>query len=403
MHHQTAQGIAALGRGEDKMLVHMTPGEVEGLQKLALAHGGSLTINPQTGLPEAGFLSSILPMAAAMAANMVVPGSGVIVGAGLGAMMNEKSPLMGAITGGLGGYGIGQVGSSLASMGSEQAATALASEAAAAGGVEANIALQQEIARQAAERAATTWTPNIPIPGVEGATTSTYTPAYFANTPEQYAQSVRDATVNAFGPAQASAATRAMIETPMTTGAKQLGEKGGLKALVDKVGYLPLAGLAAPLVSGLMGQSTPLNAPKAQNQYYKTSYNPGTYNPQFGQPGQAYFSGQGYGPGAYSTGYAAGGGVSSLGEYAAGGKLLRGDGDGMSDSIPAVIKGPKPQRAALADGEFVIPADMVSHLGNGSTEAGAKRLYAMMDRVRKARTGTTKQGRQINPEQYMPA
>jgi hypothetical protein len=99
----------------------------------------------------------------------------------------------------------------------------------------------------------------------------------------------------------------------------------------------------------------------------------------------------------------AAGGIASLPEYAAGGKLLRGPGDGMSDDIPAVIKGEKPQRAALADGEFVIPADVVSHLGNGSTDAGAKRLYAMMDKVRQARTGRKAQGRQINAERYMPA
>ena len=63
---QMAQGLASLGRGQDSMLVHMTPGEVHGLQSLAMAHGGSLTINPKTGLPEAGFLSSILPMAAGL-------------------------------------------------------------------------------------------------------------------------------------------------------------------------------------------------------------------------------------------------------------------------------------------------------------------------------------------------
>ena len=98
------------------------------------------------------------------------------------------------------------------------------------------------------------------------------------------------------------------------------------------------------------------------------------------------------------------GGIASLpNEYAAGGKLLQGPGDGMSDSIPAVIKGAKPQRAALAQGEFVIPADVVSHLGNGSTDAGAKRLYAMMDKIRHARTGTKKQGKQINPANFMPA
>jgi len=85
--------------------------------------------------------------------------------------------------------------------------------------------------------------------------------------------------------------------------------------------------------------------------------------------------------------------------YAAGGKLLKGGGDGMSDSIPAVIQGG--QKAALSQGEFVIPADVVSHVGNGSTEAGARRFYEMMDRVRQARTGTTKQAPAINPSKYM--
>jgi len=100
----------------------------------------------------------------------------------------------------------------------------------------------------------------------------------------------------------------------------------------------------------------------------------------------------------------AGGGMASLpNEYAAGGKLLQGPGDGMSDSIPAVIKGPRPQRAALAVSEFVLPADIVSHLGNGSTDAGSKRLYEMMDRIRMARTGTKKQGKQINPRRFLPA
>jgi hypothetical protein len=72
----------------------------------------------------------------------------------------------------------------------------------------------------------------------------------------------------------------------------------------------------------------------------------------------------------------------------------------MSDNIPATINGRQPAR--LADGEFVIPADVVSHLGNGSTEAGAKQLHAMMNKVRKARTGTPKQGKNIRPQKYMP-
>ena len=99
---------------------------------------------------------------------------------------------------------------------------------------------------------------------------------------------------------------------------------------------------------------------------------------------------------------AMGGGISSLGGYAAGGnpRLLKGPGDGMSDNIPAMIGGRQPAR--LADGEFVVPADVVSHLGNGSTDAGAKKLDNMMSKVRKARTGNPKQGKQINPDKYMP-
>ena len=97
----------------------------------------------------------------------------------------------------------------------------------------------------------------------------------------------------------------------------------------------------------------------------------------------------------------ASGGISSLGGYSDGGRMLKGPGDGMSDSIPGVIAGRQPAR--LADGEFVVPADVVSHLGNGSTDAGAKRLYGMMDKVRKARTGKKKQAPAVKADKYMPA
>jgi hypothetical protein len=86
--------------------------------------------------------------------------------------------------------------------------------------------------------------------------------------------------------------------------------------------------------------------------------------------------------------------------FMAKGGYLNGQGDGMSDSIPATIEGKQPAR--LADGEFVVPADVVSHLGNGSSKAGSKKLYAMMDKVRHARTGNKKQGKQINPDKYLP-
>jgi hypothetical protein len=94
------------------------------------------------------------------------------------------------------------------------------------------------------------------------------------------------------------------------------------------------------------------------------------------------------------------GGVTSLGSYSDGGRLLKGPGDGMSDNIPASIGNKQPAR--LADGEFVVPADVVSHLGNGSTQAGANVLYKMMEQVRKARTGNSKQGKQINPNKFIP-
>lgn len=94
----------------------------------------------------------------------------------------------------------------------------------------------------------------------------------------------------------------------------------------------------------------------------------------------------------------AGGGLASLNRQ---GYYLGGSTDGMADLVPATIDGTQP--AALSDGEFVIPADVVSHLGNGNSDAGAKQLYSMMDRVRKERTGTIKQGPEINPNRMMPA
>jgi hypothetical protein len=102
----------------------------------------------------------------------------------------------------------------------------------------------------------------------------------------------------------------------------------------------------------------------------------------------------------------AGGGQAgyNLGGYSDGGRLLKGPGDGVSDSIPATIGDKQPAR--LADGEFVVPARIVSELGNGSTEAGARKLYAMMDRVQKARGKTTGKNRvaaNTRSEKYLPA
>lgn len=140
----------------------------------------------------------------------------------------------------------------------------------------------------------------------------------------------------------------------------------------------------------------------------------GALTPQTDMPGRSKYSGPlsrfRYDPEKYKRQMATGGLAdtapaqrmmqgSQLGSYSDGGQLLLGPGNGMSDDIPASIEGKQPAR--LADGEFVIPADVVSGIGNGSTGAGADELYKLLDRVRLARTGSDKQGKQINPQKYM--
>ena len=136
-------------------------------------------------------------------------------------------------------------------------------------------------------------------------------------------------------------------------------------------------GLSKPDHGGYQAEN--YQNPYSLSNYRSSDANPNIYNPQ-----------------QYASG-----GIASLGSYSDGGRMLKGPGDGMSDSIPARIG--RKQEARLADGEFVVPADVVSHLGNGSTDAGAKQLYSMMDKVRTARTGRKSQGRQIKPHRYMPA
>lgn len=123
-------------------------------------------------------------------------------------------------------------------------------------------------------------------------------------------------------------------------------------------------------------------------------------DPNYRPPPRSSGGGSGIGTGTMDEGrpeLRAAGGLLGL---AKGGYYLGGPTDGMADKVPARIDGR--QEARLSDGEFVIPADVVSHLGNGNSNAGAQQLYAMMDRVRKARTGRESQGKQINPSKYMP-
>ena len=164
-----------------------------------------------------------------------------------------------------------------------------------------------------------------------------------------------------------------------------------------------------PAISAALAGSTARKGLPEEEEYdgplSRYRFNPATYRPNyFAEGGIAMLAAGGYdrqvGEDPYPMRMASGG-ISDLGSYSDGGRMLRGPGDGMSDSIPASISGKRPAR--LADGEFVIPADVVSHLGNGSTDAGAKQLYSMMDKVRTARTGKKKQARAVTPQKYMPA
>ncbi len=386
------QGLAALGRGNDTQLVHMTPREVGAMQNLAMSQGGSLTINPHTGLPEAGFLDSMLPTILGIGANFLLPGSGALIGAGIGALQTARTGDLGkGIMAGLGAYGGAGIGEGLASMGAAAPVTAAPATPVA-----------ESFAGQNISAYGNTPVPNAPILG---------------------SQQLGNAAA----------------------GAKQLGATQGWSDLANKVGTKTLmSAAAAPVMDALQPPPVEFAPPSPMGQAKKYSYDPktqqyvllarggeithmaeGSYVPDSKRVNTniydarkekeriaklqqiiAALSGP---PNSASLNaleapvtQLAHGGIASLQEYAAGGKLLQGPGDGMSDSIPAVIKGARPQRAALAQGEFVVPADVVSHLGNGSTDAGAKRLYAMMDKVRHARTGNKKQGKQINPDRFLP-
>ena len=152
---------------------------------------------------------------------------------------------------------------------------------------------------------------------------------------------------------------------------------------------------------------------------YQAAMGPNMVARRPGSGGVTYFSPMQYSPiGSFTTGDAPvetpaapveqaaggglmGGGISNLGGYSDGGRLLRGPGDGVSDSIPASINNKQPAR--LADGEFVVPARIVSELGNGSTEAGARKLYAMMDRIQKSRRKAKNIAANTRADKHLPA
>ena len=432
--------LAAHGRGPDTMLVHMTKGEVKSLNDIAMAHGGRLTTNPHTGLPEAGFLSSLLPMVAG-AGLMAVSGglinpmtAGLLVGGGTGLVTGDmKKGLMA----GLGAYGGAGLASGLAASGTQAAAvnpsvTPPISTAPVAPPIESVMTQPPPPIRPFANVGdpnltqmfdpATMGAPT--PPGLSGPVMSPESLGYKGLTPNL---SASVATPEATAAYESSLANKQMAFdtgtagerlSTMGKGAQSLTQPGGLSNFYENLANDPntygakttLAAAAAPTIAYAMEPGepppdTPVDSdPGQQFDYMANPTNPTPSSNPYGTE-QKYFAPQYV---KRTTPRFASGGISdagyNLGGYSDGGRLLRGPGDGVSDSIPAVIG--KKQPARLADGEFVVPARIVSELGNGSTEAGARKLYAMMDRIQKARGKTVGKGKvakNSRSEKYLPA
>jgi hypothetical protein len=450
--HHIAKNLENRGRGKDSVLVHMTPREVGGLQALAKAHGGSLTRNPETGLYEAGFLEQVLPivaMAAAtyftagaaapmlMSAGMGATSAGILAGAGAGALISGGSA---AIQGGdvgkaaLMGGAIGGIGGGLSSLGGGETALTGGVEGANAGvgisagapptSVDPNIALGQstQVGTKALSLNPSTgsvidplasappaggysgFTGGQAMPGPNVPTSSLTPTANYINSalpgqsvmpgvqaPVTPTGSGIDSTLNAGKSAEQLAGDRILKQQADAVAAAKADPNSNWWAKqtpMEKAGYTTAgAGILAamnPIQTGL-----PVDDTSDDGDYLKRispnfqAQQPVQPNPYYRAQYPVYAAKGGVMMGA--------GGIADLGSYSDGGRLLKGPGDGVSDNIPATIGGHQPAR--LADGEFVVPARIVSELGNGSTDAGAKRLYAMMERVQAKRKKSMGKGK----------
>ena len=414
-----ANHLAAQGRGPDTMLVHMAPSEVKSLQSIAMAHGGSLTTNPQTGLPEAGFLKNLLPMIAGMALAPLTAGTSLaFLGTPMGAALTvgglqglRTGSLKKGVMAGLGAYGGAGLAGGLAQS-----------------GIQAGLAPELAAAQTGVQQVASA----VPSAGLAPEAVGQYATDILSKT-QPY--------VNASNAATQAFNTGSFADRLGTIGqgVKSLGSQGGLESFMQNVGGAKKlmqygSAAAAPALSSMLEPKTSV-AP-VDSEQYRYSYDPGRQMPptREGDIGEYTFFRPSYTRLNPTTAMAANGGLmdlpvermsdrndammgmanggqmyaagglSHLGDYSDGGRLLRGPGDGVSDDIPATIANKRPAR--LADGEFVVPARIVSELGNGSTEAGARKLYAMMDRVQKNRGKTVGKGKvavDSRSEKLLPA
>ena len=459
-----AQAVRAQGRGNDTQLIHMTPNEVQGLQALAKAHGGSLSINPTTGLPEAGFLDSVLPTVLGVGLAAATGGTSLaltpaMIGLGIGGLQYARTgSLEKGLMAGLGAWGgagmAGSLGLGAAGAGAAGAATPAASVAAAPVN-QAAAAANTGIATQGAS--------GLGVTGTQTAATNNFlSNAGMTSVP------------------QASVAPQAFSALPQTTTA--------MPTIMDKLGsgqfwkdnWKYAGAAAAPAMMGMLGTPTTGTAAPVDNEQYQYTYNPNRaseediaaqraanpqgeltyFRPSFEGPrkvrvaqgGELNYANGGifgiaadklkelmgktsaptpeykyeYDPSSQTYTRHAEGGIAGLaaGGMAKGGFVvpadvvsalgngstdaglrtlqakmgavnpIKGNGDGLSDSIPTNIDGKQPAR--VADGEAYIPPETVAKIGGGDPKKGAKKLYAMMDKIRQQAHGKTTQQRKVN-------
>jgi hypothetical protein len=439
-----AQNLADKGRKGDSMLVHMTPDEVAGLQALAQQMGGSLTINPQTGLPEANIFKKLLPMALGFALGPAGAGifssaltTGLAVGAGY---TLATGSLQQGLAAGLGAYGGSNLGTGLQAAGTADAATsAAASDAASsglqvaggAGGAAAEAAMVNPMAHPDFAGTATgsgldlSFSPNYSLAAPPPSPTSisltggagsglSLTPEatgftatgpsipgseqLFTQAPKTSSVLTSDVTGLGSTPTPGSALTgaeryfgdKATSDLAAERYADATGSTLGTSAM-QTLGGATLQS-AAEEQEAVKAQQAAIDEKREKRKRLFEEIAErtlGRVNVRSGGLMQLAGGGMSY--------MEAGGTTGPTGAP----RDVTGTGDGMSDSVPASIEGV--QEARLADGEFVIPADVVADIGNGSSDAGSKKLYDMMDRVRKARHGTTEQPPEIKAERLMPA
>lgn len=437
-----AKHLAAHGRGPDDQLIHMSSKEVAGLQALAKAAGGSLTINPHTGLAEAGFLDSLLPTI--VGAGLVYFSGGAIdpmtAGAMVGGVETARTGDVGkGFMAGLGGYGgAGMVGG-LASAGAAGTGAAAVPEFALSSGTPLNAAAGAvpEFAlssgaplntvaseamgplgfKDAVSAGASNFAASPSVAGLGGyktlgmaaapAVMGAMQPKLNAE-PDKTPQMIRPYKYDynpqtpsnmidaQYQPTGQDTSERQWFNPSYTALPPYQAANGGIIALAGGGPVEQMSNQAA------MGTNTMYPMANMTTSSFATPYQSPVSTNMLAPSGDTGVGMNGE-PNMQGTRLAAGG-LSDLGSYSDGGRLLRGPGDGVSDSIPAQIGDKQPAR--LADGEFVVPARIVSELGNGSTEAGAKQLYKMLDRVQNARGKTTAKGKvakNTNAAKLLPA